>query len=70
MMEKSYKVEGMTCRGCAQSMERAITTAAPAATVKVDLENKQITVAGIDNDALIAQAVEGAGFDYEGPVSS
>jgi copper chaperone len=67
-MEKTYKVEGMTCEGCAQSVERAITTAAPTATVKVNLENKQITVAGIDNDALIAQAVEEAGFDYEGPI--
>jgi copper chaperone len=67
-MEKTYKVDGMTCRGCAQSVEKAITTVAPAATVKVDLENKQVTVLGIDNDALVAQAVEEAGFDYEGPV--
>jgi copper chaperone len=67
-MEKTYKVDGMTCGGCAQSVEKAITTVAPAVTVKVDLENKRVTVLGIDNDALVAQAVEEAGFDYEGPV--
>jgi len=67
-MEKIYKVDGMTCGGCAQSVEKAITAMAPGAAVKVDLENKQVTVAGIDNDALVAQAVEEAGFDYEGSV--
>lgn len=65
-MEKIYKVDGMTCGGCAQSVEKAITAMAPSAAVKVDLENKQVTVTGIDNDALVAQAVEEAGFDYEG----
>lgn len=69
MMEKTYKVEGMTCGGCAQSVEKAINAVAPAATVKVDLENNQVTVAGIEDDTLVAQAVEGAGFEYEGPVS-
>lgn len=68
-MEKTYKVEGMTCGGCAQSVEKAIKGIAPAATIKVDLENKQVTVTGVEDDALVAQAVEGAGFDYEGPVS-
>jgi copper chaperone len=67
-MEKTYKVDGMTCGGCARSVEKAIIAVAPAATVKVDVENKQVTVAGIDNDALVAQAVEEAGFDYEGPL--
>ncbi|BAW79458.1 heavy metal transport/detoxification protein [Candidatus Nitrosoglobus terrae] len=69
-MEKTYKVDGMTCNGCAKSVERAITTAATTAIVKVNLEKKQITVTGIDDDVLIAQAVEAAGFDYEGPVLS
>lgn len=65
-MEKTYQVEGMTCGGCAQAVEKAINAAAPAATVKVDLENRQVTVGGINDDALVAQAVEEAGFDYGG----
>lgn len=69
-MEKTYKVEGMTCSGCAKSIERAITTRIATAIVKVNLEKNQITVSGIDNDALIAQAVEAAGFDYKGLVSA
>ncbi|ABA56734.1 heavy-metal-associated domain-containing protein [Nitrosococcus oceani] len=67
-MEKTYKVEGMTCGGCVQSVEKAINAVAPAATVKVDLENNHVTVTGIEDDNLVAQAVENAGFDYEGPV--
>ncbi len=67
-MEKIYQVEGMTCGGCAQAVEKAIYAVAPAATVKVDLENKQVTVRDINDDALVAQAVEEAGFDYGGPL--
>ncbi|ADJ29657.1 heavy-metal-associated domain-containing protein [Nitrosococcus watsonii] len=67
-MEKTYKVEGMTCGACAQSVEKAISGVAPTATVKVDLENNQVTVTGVEDDNLVAQAVEDAGFDYEGPV--
>lgn len=67
-MEKIYKVEGMTCGGCAQSVEKAINAVAPTATIKVNLENNQVIVTGIEDDNLIAQAVEDAGFDYEGPV--
>lgn len=65
-MEKTYWVEGMTCGGCAQAVEKAINSITPAATVKVDIENKRVTVRGIDDDALVAQAVEEAGFDYGG----
>ena len=67
-MEKTYRVEGMTCGGCAQSVERAINLVAPTATVKVDLKNQRITVENCNDDALVAQAVEGAGFTYGGPL--
>jgi len=71
-MAKTYKVLGMTCGGCASSVTKAIQAASPEAAVEVevDLEAKEVSVegpGGIDNDAAIKQAVEGAGFEYAGP---
>lgn len=65
-MAKTYRVTGMSCGGCAASVERAIKAVLPGAGVTVDLEAKAVTVDGADDDAKIAQAVEGAGFSYEG----
>ncbi|AKH22324.1 heavy-metal-associated domain-containing protein [Sedimenticola thiotaurini] len=65
-MAKTYKVEGMTCGGCASSVEQAIKTAAAQASVDVQLEGGLVTVDGVDDDDLIRQAVEDAGFTYAG----
>lgn len=65
-MSKTYKVEGMSCGGCSSSVEQAIKTAAPGASVDVVLDGGLVTVAGVDDDALVQQAVEDAGFTYAG----
>lgn len=65
-MAKTYRVTGMTCGGCAGSVERAIMAVLPTASVRVDLEKKAVTVDGADDDARVRQAVEDAGFGYEG----
>lgn len=66
-MAKTYRVDGMTCGGCAASVERAIKAAVPGATVSVDLGKKAVTVDGATaDDSRIRQAVEAAGFTYEG----
>jgi copper chaperone len=57
-----FKVDGMTCGGCAAAVERAIQAAAPAAKVKVDLLSGRVSVDNAD-DALVVQAVTGAGFE-------
>ena len=64
-----YKVDGMTCNGCATSVTKAIKTAAgdSPAEVSVDLDAKTVTVSGFDDAAAIEQAVEDAGFDFGGP---
>ncbi len=67
-MNKTYKVEGMNCGGCVSSVERAIRSAAPAASVQVDLENGLVTVEGAEEDTVVRQAVEAAGFTFVGPV--
>jgi len=67
-MVKTYKVSGMTCGGCARSVEQAIKAAAPSAQVSVDLAAGKVSVDGVADDGLVAKAVDGAGFDFEGLV--
>ena len=61
----TYKVNGMTCGGCAKSVSFAIESAAPGATVNVDLGAKTVLVKGADM-AAVKQAVEDAGFEFVG----
>ena len=67
-MAKTYKVEGMHCGGCTSSVEQAIRTAAPGVDVTVQLEGGLVIVEGVDDEGLIRQAVEDAGFTYAGVV--
>lgn len=69
-MANMYRVEGMSCGGCASSVEKAIMQAAPGAAVEVDLEKGLVSVDGVDDDLLIKQAIESAGFIYAGKDSS
>jgi copper chaperone len=64
-MAQTYRVTGMTCGGCARSVEAAIKMAAPGARVSVDLDAKAVTVEGVDEE-MVEEAVEGAGFTFEG----
>ncbi|CCG41003.1 heavy-metal-associated domain-containing protein [Magnetospirillum molischianum] len=66
-MSTTYRVTGMTCGGCARAVTQAITEAAPAATVDVDLDRQTVTVEGTD-EALIKVAIDAAGFGFEGRV--
>jgi copper chaperone len=66
-MAKKYRVLGLHCDGCADSVTKAIQATAPKAMVKVDLGKRQITVDGVDDDAIIREAVGNAGFIYAGP---
>jgi len=67
-MSATYSVLGMTCQGCASSVTNAISAAAPGSEINVDLDAKQVTVTGCDDQAVIAQAVDDAGFEFAGPV--
>jgi len=65
-MSKTYKVDGMTCQGCANSVINAIKGLAPDSEISVDLDAGQVTVDGVNDDAVVAQAVDDAGFDFGG----
>ncbi|MCW9039087.1 MAG: heavy-metal-associated domain-containing protein [Rhodospirillales bacterium] len=67
-MDVVYRVEGMSCGGCVNSVTKAIQAVAPSAMVSVELETKRVTVTGIDDDDMIRQAVENAGFDFGGRI--
>ncbi|MEE9316995.1 MAG: heavy metal-associated domain-containing protein [Rhodospirillales bacterium] len=67
-MANTYKVLGMSCDGCAKSVTKAIQSAAPGATVEVNLDAKEVSVEGVDGNETIQQAVEKAGFEYAGPI--
>jgi copper chaperone len=61
-----YRVDGMTCEGCAKSVTKAIRAIAPGAVVEVDLEGKAVAVEGVDDEKALAGAIEDAGFDFGG----
>ena len=65
-MSKIYKVEGMSCGGCASSVEQAIKAIDGQATVTIELDGGLVTVDGVADDKAIEQAVEDAGFSYAG----
>ncbi|MBF0562446.1 MAG: heavy-metal-associated domain-containing protein [Alphaproteobacteria bacterium] len=65
-MATTYRVSGMTCGGCAQSVERAIKAVAPDAKVKVDLPGGKVTVDSSSGETVSARAVADAGCTYGG----
>ena len=57
-------VDGMSCGGCALSVEKALRTVNGVAKVEVDLAGKSVRVDGTALDrARLAQAIEDAGYD-------
>ncbi len=68
-MSKSYTVKGMTCGGCARSVEQAIKAQKADAVVSIDLSTARVTVDNGPDDAVIAKVVDDAGFEYAGPIA-
>ena len=64
-MKATYKVNGMTCGGCATALKQALLAVDPNAQVEVDLALGTACVEGPDESA-VAQAVQNAGFEFVG----
>lgn len=64
-MAQTYRVTGMTCGGCARSVETAIKAAAPGATVAADFAACKVSVEGASEEQ-VKTAVDEAGFSFEG----
>jgi len=67
-MVETYRVDGMTCQGCARSVTGAITRLAPDAKVTVDLPARTVMVEGTVGAETVRKAVEAAGFEFQGAV--
>lgn len=65
-MATTYRVNGMTCQGCARSVTNAIKAVSPAAQVSVDLDAKTVSVDGLIAEDAVKQAVGDAGFEFAG----
>lgn len=63
-----YRVDGMTCGGCARSVGNAVKTAAPTVeVVHVDPAKGTLEVRGAHDPSVLREAIEDAGFDWAGP---
>jgi copper chaperone len=60
------KVAGMTCGGCASSVTRAVSAAAPGAKVNVDLKSGEVAIDGAAQRQAVIAAIEDAGYDVVG----
>lgn len=63
---KTYRVDGMSCEGCARSVTAAIRKLAPGSDIEVDVSGGVVRVGGEATEALVHQAVERAGFTWRG----
>ena len=67
-MQKTYKVNGMMCGGCAKSVVGAVEKISGVKSAIVDDKYTCVTVDFADNadDNAVKDAVESAGFDFVG----
>ncbi|MFZ5851033.1 MAG: heavy-metal-associated domain-containing protein [Actinomycetota bacterium] len=67
MSETTYRVEGMTCEHCVQSVTKEVTRVDGVDAVKVDLAAGQVTVTGTGfADAAVRAAIDEAGYTVTG----
>ncbi|HYN38930.1 MAG TPA: heavy-metal-associated domain-containing protein [Rhodospirillales bacterium] len=63
---RTYRVEGMTCEGCARAVTAAIRKQVPDAFVEVDVVAGCVRVGDEANEDAVRRAVERAGFTWHG----
>ena len=65
-MEKSYRVKGVTCQGCATSVTRAFESLSPKLEADVSVEQGTVRIRGEHDEAVVKKAIEDAGFEFLG----
>ena len=65
-MKVSYRVDGMTCGGCARAVTRVIEATAAGVKVTVDLPSGRVDVEGEHDVARVHAVVEQAGYTWVG----
>ncbi len=66
MSKTTYKVQGMSCGGCVGSLTRALNEALGDNKIEVQLEGGLVHIEGTHDAKQVAQAIQGAGFDFAG----
>lgn len=62
-MSQTITVEGMTCGGCEQNVEEALTDVSGVESASVDRNANSASVEGDADTATLVQAVEDAGYN-------
>ena len=60
-----FRVEYMTCAGCARGLTKAIETPDPAAEVAIDVPSRLVTVHSVRSSEEVGSAIVRAGFTAE-----
>jgi len=63
MEAKVYRVQGMTCGGCAKHVEKALRSVPGVTEVAVDMAKGTATVGGTASFEAMTASVEAAGYD-------
>lgn len=68
MTDVAFHVEGMTCEGCENSIQRAVGQIPGVESVRADHAARvvEVSFAAEPDEGAVRAAVEGAGFDYVG----
>ncbi len=67
MVTKVYRVNGMTCGGCAKHVEKALRSVAGVASVVMDVAKGTATVEGTASFDAMAASVGAAGYELITP---
>ena len=67
MTVKIYRVNGMTCGGCAKHVEKALRSVAGVSAVVVDVAKGTATVEGGASFEILAASVSAAGYELINP---
>jgi copper chaperone len=63
----AYRIDGMTCDGCARAVTRALQAVAQGREITVDRGRALVEIAGAAlDDAVLRAAIEDAGFVFGG----
>ena len=65
-MSATYRVEGMTCGGCARHVEKALRAVAGVTEVSMDVAAGTATVQGDASEDALASSVASAGYELLG----
>lgn len=61
-----YRIDGMSCNHCKNSVEKAIKALDNVEDVEVILGKKEAVVTGNPNDEIVKKTVEELGFEFKG----